>query len=252
MAERPLGVLYTSRMKGILDDITRLESQRVLRAAHLLADAVASAGVVHIFGAGHSQLVAADATFRAGGPAWANGVLDPGLSIGRGAIASTLTERIPEMADAIFAQVRPKGEDATIVITNSGMTPITLRWARLCREHSLPVIGITSCASHGHLSPSDEPAGISAVADVVIDNHCPVGDAAIGHGPGTPEGSALGIGSTSTIASTFVVHWLAVETHAILLERGEEVLAFRSSHMHDSVAHNQALIDRFRQRVNVL
>jgi SIS domain len=50
-------------------------------ARHALgADSVAADGMLHLFGAGHSQLLALDAYARTGGLACVNPILDPALS----------------------------------------------------------------------------------------------------------------------------------------------------------------------------
>ena len=242
---------YVATVQDVLSEVVEQESDAITAGARLLADAVDGGGVVHVFGAGHSQLVAADATFRAGGPAWANGILDTALFIGRGAIAATATERIPEMADAIFDQVQPRPTDATVVVTNSGITPISVRWAELARERGLPVIGISSRHSLEYFGP-EARQHIGALADVLLDNHCPLGDAATTFGGTAGKGptSSGGAGPTSTIVNSFLFHWLAVSTHELLQQRGREVDAFRSGHMPDSHDFNARLMAKYSDRVD--
>jgi uncharacterized phosphosugar-binding protein len=237
---------YAFAVRDLLDTVQRQEKPRVIEGGRMIADAVEDGGVVHIFGAGHSQLVAADGTFRAGGAAWVNGILDPALSIGRGALASTSTERIPDMADGIFAQVDPDPRDVTIVVTNSGVTPISVRWAELAKARGLRVIALTSHASMAYFRDLGQP-DLSEWSDLLIDNHTPVGDAALGD-----AGSEGSFGPLSTIVNSFLSHWLAVAAHEVLHARGREVEAFRSGHLPDASEHNQALIMRYRSRIDIL
>jgi uncharacterized phosphosugar-binding protein len=237
---------YGETIQTILRDIREQEADHVRAAATALADRIARGGVVHVFGAGHSQLVAADTTFRAGGAAWMNGILDPALSIARGALASTATERIEPMADGIFDQVVPQPHDATIAVTNSGVTPITRRWAERARDAGLLVIGIASKASTEHFAKAGH-ATLDEVSHHTLNNHVPVGDVAVGL-----NGDAPSFGPVSTIVTCFLAQWLIVHTHEVLHERGEEVHAFKSGHMSDSRDHNAALIARYGPRIDVL
>lgn len=218
----------------------------MIEGGRIIADAVDEGGVVHIFGAGHSQLVAADGTFRAGGAAWVNGILDPALSIGRGALASTATERIAEMADGIFHQVDPRECDVTIVVANSGVTPISVRWAELCKKRGLRVISLTSRASMTYFGELGQQ-GLTEWSDLLIDNHTPVGDAALG----VPEAESR-FGPLSTIVNSFLSHWLAVAAHDVLHARGKGVEAFRSGHLPDAEQHNATLIGRYAARIDIL
>ena len=68
---------------------------RIEEAAGLVADALRRDAIVHIFGTGHSHLLAEEALYRAGGLAPVNAILDPGLMLREGAPASTRLERIP-------------------------------------------------------------------------------------------------------------------------------------------------------------
>ncbi len=237
---------YGDTIQAVLNRIQTHEAEAVRAAAQALADRIARGGVVHVFGAGHSQLVAADTTFRAGGAAWMNGILDPALSIARGALASTATERIEPMADGIFEQVAPQPHDATIAVTNSGVTPITRRWAERARDAGLLVIGIASKASTQHFESAGH-ATLAATSHHTLNNHVPVGDVAVGL-----NGSEPTFGPVSTIVTCFLAQWLIVHTHEVLHERGEEVHAFRSGHMSDSRDHNAALIARYGPRIDVL
>jgi uncharacterized phosphosugar-binding protein len=237
---------YAIAVKNLLDVVQRHEVDRVIEGGRMIADAVAVGGVLHIFGAGHSQLVAADGTFRAGGAAWVNGILDPALSIGRGAQAATATERIAEMADGIFRQVDPRECDVTVVVTNSGVTPISVRWAELSRSRGLRVISLTSFASMAFFRELGQP-DLASWSDLLIDNHTPVGDAAL---PGPETG--LSVGPLSTIVNSFLSHWLAVAAHDVLHARGREVEAFRSGHLPDASKHNEALMARYRARIDIL
>lgn len=237
---------YAAAVRNLLELVQHDEQPRVIEGGLMIAEAVASGGVMHIFGAGHSQLVAADGTFRAGGAAWVNGILDPAISIGRGARASTATERIAEMADGIFSQVGPRQGDVTLVVCNSGVTPISVRWAELAKSQGLRVISLASHASIAYFRKLGQP-DLSESSDLLIDNHTPVGDAAL-----QGANDEMSVGPLSTIVNSFLSHWLTVAAHDSLHARGREVETFRSGHLPDAAKHNETLIERNGARIDIL
>jgi uncharacterized phosphosugar-binding protein len=245
--EQSLASEYRETIRSIMLRVLDDQSQQVGIASGLVGNSVLNGGIVHVFGAGHSQFVAGDSTFRAGGPAWANGILDPALSIFRGGIAATKSEQIRELADAIFAQEEPNPHDATIVVCNSGITPVSVRWAQLCRGLGLKVISIVSKPSLDFFSPSADHT-IARYSDVIINNHCPVGDAGVKR---TVNGQQISVGSTSSIMNILLIHWVFAGAQDVLSCAGKEVEAFRSGHMPDSQQFNSRLVQKYRGRIRV-
>src|SRR5919108_343270 len=80
---------YFQCAAATLAEVAATQAEALEAAARLVADSVAAGGVLHLFGAGHSQLVALDAFARAGGLACVNPIVDPalgpaaGLDLGR-------------------------------------------------------------------------------------------------------------------------------------------------------------------------
>ncbi len=238
---------YQRILQDILASVVHDEKPSIDQAASLITKALLAGGITHIFGAGHSQLVAGDTTFRAGGPAWANAIFDPVLSITRGAFATTKSERVAANADAIFGQERLQPTDATVVVCNSGTTQVSVRWAQLCKERGLAVISIVSQESMKFLNRGTLTS-ISEYSDIIIDNHCPIGDAAITQSEGSRQ---VSVGPTSSIINMFLVHWIFIATHDQLLQQGREVEAFQSGHLPGAWQFNERLLSKYRERVRV-
>ena len=77
-------------------------------------------------------------------------------------------------------------------------------------------------------------------ADLVIDNHVPIGDAVVP----IPQ-SNFRAGSISTIAASLIYHLLLEH----LAQRDVGVPIFASSNLPNAQAHNAELIARYRKRV---
>jgi uncharacterized phosphosugar-binding protein len=81
-------------------------------------------------------------------------------------------------------------------------------------------------------------------ADLVIDNHVPIGDAVVPI-PHTDFRAA----PVSTIAGSLVYHLLLEQVVKHLTERGLPVPIFASSNLPNARAHNAGLIARYRERI---
>ena len=245
----PIADRYSAAIMRILKDVIHNEVASIHGAGKVIANSIAEHGILHAFGAGHSQLLAGDITYRAGGLPWVNGVLDPALSIQRGAKASSLAEKIPELADSIFAQITPDATDVTVIICNSGVTPVSVRWAKLCKEHGLKVISIASSESMEYFG-KDRSETLEGHSDLLIDNHCPLGDAGVVM-QNKRKDVGRQFGPTSSAIGSFIAHWLMMSTVDELIKQEKEVSAFRSGHIQGAAHHNRKLAEPYKNRVAV-
>ena len=97
---------YLERVASMLEQLRQEQLGRIEAAAGVVADALRRDAIVHIFGTGHSHLLAEEALYRAGGLAPVNAILDPGLMLRDGALASTQLERVSGYAEIVAASTR--------------------------------------------------------------------------------------------------------------------------------------------------
>src|SRR5437762_2811782 len=103
--------------QAALEALARLDLAPVEAAAQALAARIRSGGLLYVFGAGHSQLLALEGFYRAGGPAWLVPVLDDRLSSARG-FRVTEYERRPGLGGELVSRLDPAG--ALLVVSSSG------------------------------------------------------------------------------------------------------------------------------------
>jgi len=209
---------YIEAARQALDRLTRDESASIRTAAATVADALDAGGVLHVFGAGHSHLLAEEAFYRAGGLAAINPILDLRLMFFDGALASTRAEREPGYAARILEREDVRAVDAAIVASNSGRNAVPIDMALELRARGVTVIAITSLA-HSKAVATRHASGrkLYEIADIVIDTEIPAGDAAI-----ALPGSAFRMGPLSTVVGAAIVHSVLIEAAALLVERGRE------------------------------
>ncbi|GBD10349.1 hypothetical protein HRbin22_02621 [Candidatus Thermoflexus japonica] len=232
---------WTRYREAVLEQLQRaFEANRdtIPAAARLIADAVASDRIVHVFGSGHSQLVALDIVGRAGGLACVNPIFDP--LFGR-------AERLEGFAPVLLAAHAFHPGDVLIVISHSGRNPAPIEVALHGRQRGLPVIAVTA-VDFSRSMPSRHSSGkrLFELADVVLDTMGVPGDAVI------PLDGELHAGPTSTVVGAALLQAVIAEAAARLMDQGIRPPLFRSGNLEGSDAYNRELRARYGGRVLLL
>ncbi len=215
---------YIATLNRTLNEIRVTQAANIERAGLAVAEALHRGGVVHAFGSGHSHLIAEEAFFRAGGLVPVNPILDERITFLKGALESTHAERESGFAKRLLESADVVGGDVAIVVSNSGRNAAPVEMALEMKSKDVVVIGITS-VTHSRSSPASHSSGkrLFEVADIVIDNGAPIGDAVL-----NIPGLATPIGPVSTVTGAAIVHSIAIEAVVELLRRGASVPVFRS------------------------
>jgi uncharacterized phosphosugar-binding protein len=208
--------------QAALDALGRLDLAPVAAAAAALAPRVRAGGLLHVLGAGHSQLLALEGFYRAGGPAWLHPLFDARLSTARG-VRVTEFERRAGLGAELVGRLDPSG--ALLVVSSSGRNAVPVEAAQAAAAAGLLTIAITS------RGPGNRLAG---AVEHVLDSEVPPGDATV------PVGRAR-MAPVSTVAGAVLLHGLLAETEALL--GGDSVLI--SNNVDGGDRHNAALIARY-------
>jgi uncharacterized phosphosugar-binding protein len=209
---------YLESARRALERLTRDEAGGIRAAGKAVADALERGGVIHVFGSGHSHLLAEEAFYRAGGLAPVNPILDRRLLFLDGVLESTRREREPGYAARILQHEDIREGDAAIVASNSGRNAVVVEIAIELQRRGLVLVGITSLAHSGSVAATHSSGRkLHEIADIVIDSATPPGDAAI-----TVPGTAIRMGPLSTIVGAAIVNAIVIEAAAELVARGRE------------------------------
>jgi uncharacterized phosphosugar-binding protein len=237
---------YADAARHALGEVAATQGGALEVAARLVADSVAAGGMLHLFGAGHSQLLALDAYARAGGLACVNPILDPALSPATG-LELARVERTEGRAAVILEGEDLRPGEVVLVISNSGVNAVPVEVALGCRERGLLVVALTNFEQAKATAPRHSSgARLHELADVVIDNRCPPGDAAIT----LPSGDR--VGPLTTVVGAAVVTALCSRVAELLAERGHRppvVLASQNLDGGDAVHENAERMRPYRDRV---
>lgn len=192
---------YFDALQGLIREIAA-DVEPIERAAAICADALQAGGAIHIYDSGH--MVSQELVRRAGGLV-ALSALSFSLTVTN--IVRTREEPATppkppaEYVQHIFALSRMRSGDVLFVGSVSGKSALVVELALQAKRHGLTVIAVTATAYSSRLT-SEHPTGkrLFEVADLVLNNHAPYGDAMIPvEGLDTPICPASGIGAATVL-----------------------------------------------------
>jgi uncharacterized phosphosugar-binding protein len=200
------------------------------QAARLCTEAIASGGLVHLFGCGHSRMLCEEMTPRQGCFVGWHTIVELALSfhnsiVGPNGLRQSLhLEKTPGYAEQILRNFAFGPHDVLIVISTSGIREVIVEMAEGAKQRGLSVIGVVSRAHCEQARPA-HPSGkkLTDVVDVLLDNGAPVGDSLLT----LPTGQKTG--PFSTLGGALVMNLLRCEVAQRLIDRGLEVV-FLPSH----------------------
>lgn len=238
---------YKKAVEAAIAEISG-EEQAIAAAAEVMAESIANGKVIHVIGpGGHSNMVAEEVLWRAGGLAPINAILDPGTNLIHGAKRSNVIERTPGYAKRVldaYRVGRTPGE--VIVIANAyGINSMCIETVFEARERGMTSIGITSRGFADALEP-DHPSrhtsgkNLYQEVDHFIDCHLPYGDAVI-----DVEGCEQKVGPTATMCNVFAINLLMIETVKALVARGIDPPVWKSANLPGGDEANKANEERY-------
>ena len=229
---------YAESILGVVDKIDTTQADNIKKAAKLCADTIASGKMVHLFGSGHSVLPIQDMFPRYGGVVGWHPLMDPRLmwsNVIRGGGARELLwiERQEGYIKLFLQSYNLQEGEVMVVYSHGGLNAAPIEAALYAKEKGLKVIAITCGENLEKATPTHSTGEmLGTVADIVIDNCCPLEDAVV-EIPGYPQN----VGATSTVGAIVVTQCLASETALLLEEKGHPLYTFVSPNVTESPAN---------------
>lgn len=240
---------FAEQVRVRLDQLTAMAADGALdEAIALMTEAIQAGDVLQAFGTGHSEAFAMEIAGRAGGLiptskiALRDLVLRGGLDVD--ALGGSGLERDPDVADKLWDLSSVQSGDVVLIASNSGVNGSVVGLALRAKKEGNPVIAVTSLEHTGQVQPK-HPSGrrLSEVADVVIDNLAPYGDATLALPGGVP------VGSVSSITSAFIAQLLTMGVAARIRASGAVPPLYLSANIPGGDEHNHRLEKQYEGRI---
>ncbi|MEV6479941.1 SIS domain-containing protein [Streptomyces sp. NPDC051576] len=247
-AESVSAETFARESLAVLQRVTESSRDSVSRAAGLIADCVRTDGVIQAFGTGHSQAMVLELAGRAGGLVPTNRLSIGDLVLYGGddpsVLDDPLLERRAGIADRLYDLAGPRPQDLFVIVSNSGVNKVIVEMALRVKERGHRLLAITSLA-HTSAVPAAHPSGkkLADLADVVLDNAAPRGDALLE----LPGGGA--VGALSTLTGAMLVQLSVAEAAGRLLASGERPPVYVSANVPGGFEGNLELEKRYGGRI---
>ena len=239
---------YLHRIQAAVERVGTGQEEATRQAADLLAEAVRAGGVIQAFGCGHSEALAMEIAGRAGGLVPTNRIALRDIVLYGGepleVLADPAVERRTDIAHRLYELAPVKPDDVFVIASNSGINGAVVEMALLVKERGHGLVAITS-AEHSARVASRHPSGrkLGEIADVVLDNGAPYGDATLP----LPGGGA--VGAVSSITAALLAQQIVVEVVARLLAAGITPPVYLSDNVPGGKEHNAEIEARYAGRI---
>jgi uncharacterized phosphosugar-binding protein len=240
---------YIDQVIRLLEEVRDTQEEAIEQAAQALAKALLNDHLIYVFGASHAGILAQELFYRAGGLVPVNPILPPGLTTDvRPVTLTSRLERLEGFGAQIMAESPVQAGDVLIVHSVSGRNAAAVEVAQGGKQRGAYVIAVTSLEYSRSVTP--RKAGMPRlfeVADLVLDNRAPVGDAVV-----ELPGLAQKVAPVSTVTGAAILNEVVARTAAILMERTGDPPVFMSANLDGGDEHNQRWLKHYGTRLTYL
>ncbi|MGH9340928.1 MAG: sugar isomerase domain-containing protein [Acidobacteriota bacterium] len=238
---------YYDTTQKIMQEIMSRERENLDKAADWMAESIKEGRLVHVFGTGGHNIMAAMEIFkRAGSLVPINPLFPPGISVTE---AHPNTERLVGYAQLALVHYNVQPGDVILVVNVNGINSVTIDAAAEARKMGLKVITVSSRqfsegVPPGTVSRHPSNQNLHDLGDLHIDSHVPLGDAVV-----EIEDFEQRVSSASTMANTFIVQSLVAMTVDKLAKMGVEPEVWASANVKGGTENNRKFREKYRGRI---
>lgn len=239
---------YIDQVEKILSVIESKEKKNIEAAIQSIVDANEEKHSIYIFGASHAGILAEEMFYRAGGMMTINAIFGKEVMLDRRPITFTSEmERLEGYGTALADTVNFKKDDILILHSVSGRNPVIIDLALAAKEKGVKIIALTNLTySKSVTSRHSSGKHLYEVADVVIDNHGDIGDAAC-----QLKGAPQKVGPTSTVIGATILNTIIVEASQKLVDDGKgSAPVFYSANLDGGDAKNEELVREYQDMIH--
>lgn len=245
MAEKA-SLRYVSAVQQIVEKIAATQMDAIERAAEICSESIVRDGLVFCWGGGHSRMSVEEMFPRIGSYPGFYPMVELALTFYTNVVGndgleqSFFIERADGYAEVVLNSYEFGPHDSMICFSSTGINGVVIDMALGAKARGLPVIAVTS-VEHADSTPSRHKSGkkLKEIADVVIDNCTPPGDAVV-----AIEGLKYKVSPTSTVGAATIVNALKARTAELMIQKGVEPVVLTSPHFVDREEEAKAQLQR--------
>ena len=206
-----------------ITEAVRAQKNAIQEAAKWFAETILKGRMVHVFGSGHSRIMAEEMWPRYGSFPGFNPIVELSLTFhnlvvgANGQRQAMFLENVEGFAERILRNFSLSPDDCALVISSSGCNVVPIEIAQNFQQKGIKVVALVSLA---HLKQSSskttDGSKLTDFADLVLDTGAPVGDASV-----KVDGLETLVSPASTVGGSIVINCLKAETARLLTEAGQ-------------------------------
>jgi uncharacterized phosphosugar-binding protein len=239
-------IRYLKIAQDIVNKVLTTQIENIERAAEICSNTIVKDGLVFCWGGGHSRMSVEEMFPRIGSYPGFFPMVELALTFYTNVVGndgleqSFFIERADGYADSVWRSYEFGAHDSLLCFSSTGINGVVIDMALKAKSQGMPVIAVTSVA-HADATTSRHKSGkkLKEIADVVIDNCTPPGDAVV-----DLEGLKYKVSPTSTIGATAVVNALKARTAEMMLAKGVEPIVLTSPHFVQNQEESTAQLQR--------
>ena len=220
---------YYEKVVNVLEKIKTTQKEKIEAAANMVAKVIENDGIIYIFGCGHSHLLGLDCFYRAGGLANVCAMLEEDLMLHISASNSSKLEKTKDIAEGVFNKYNITENDILFIISTSGKNAVPCEMALTAKKYGIPTVSVVSGA---YFNDKSDTKKLYECTDMT--------------------GSAVKMGSVSTVAGSFIMQSVLLEAAEIVAEKGIQAPIYMSGNIEGGAEYNRQLIEKYKPRVKHL
>ncbi|QSB10314.1 SIS domain-containing protein [Lysinibacillus fusiformis] len=234
---------YFSEIEKLIQVVKEKETAHISEAAQIIVQRLQKGGIIQLFGCGHSQLLAQEAFYRAGGLVPVRPIFIEPLALHAGALASSINEKDPNIIEQHKEQFDFRENDVCIVISTSGRNAAPIDAALLAKDSDVFVLSLQSLLYQKQATRHHSGKRLEDVVDFVINTHIPIGD-------GVLNIHEMQYAPASTVIGSLLLNALFSEIIETLAKSSIELPIFVSNNVDSDWSHNEKMIAKYQHRID--
>jgi len=236
---RPADMFYTQSL-GLIAAAREKNRATISAVSPVIGKSLAAGGMLHVFGSGHSEVLAREIVGRAGGLVCINGIPDP---------TAGFIENLVGYGTELVARYDRRhalcAGETVLVISNSGKNSAPIEVALYAKEKGLHVVGLCS-VEMSRSTPTVHPSSkrLHEIAEFTLDNLGVLGDTLV------PLGNGEMSGPSSTLVGAMLLNLLMLETCTWMQTHGHPLPLLRSQNLPGAIEHNRRIAEPYKHRLS--